>query len=424
MEGRNLQSVASAQVPQANASLRGDFAWTFTGNAVYAAGQWAVLSLFAKLGGAEMLGEYALALAVTAPVGMLAHLNLRSVLATDTAKMHAFGDYLAVRLPVTAAALTLIVFLAPMVSDGWVLAGAIVAAGLGQSAETVSDLCYGAMQRRDRMRQVAWSMIGRTIVSVGALGAALWITGNLLWAVGALAAGRLTVLLLYDLPAGVAGETLARSGFPEARRIFETALPLGLVLMLVSLNTNLPRYAIEHRLGSAELGVFAAVVSFITVGSTMANAMGQSATARLARHFQEGRFAEFRRLTFGMASMMLALGVAGIAVAMFAGRWVLELLYRPEFAAYQPLLVAAMGAGTLSYLAIALGYSVTSARIFRAQLPLFALSAAVCGVASWLLVPGMGLYGAISALALAGLMLIAGQWWILRAALRDGGRPR
>lgn len=418
MERRIPQSAAPALPVPASSSIRGDFAWTFAGNAVYAAGQWAVLSLFAKLGGAEMLGRYALALAVAAPVAMLAHLNLRSVLATDAEGRVPFGDYLAVRVAVSALALAVIAALAMATADTWAVGAAIFAVGLGLASEAVSDLCYGALQRRDRMRQVAGSMMGRSIVSVGAMALALWFTGDLLWAVCALAAGRLAVLFLYDLPAGTRGESLRRTGLGTAREVFLTALPLGLVLMLVSLNTNLPRYAIEQSLGSAELGVFAGVVSFITVGSTMANALGQSATARLARHFHQREFAAFRRITWGMAGFVAALGLAGIVVAELIGGFVLRWLYRPEFAAYQPLLVAAMGAGTLSYLAVALGYSVTSARIFRAQLPLFALSAAGCGVASWLLVPRLGLYGGVLALALAALLQIAGQCWILANALR------
>src|SRR5437764_11372372 len=89
----------------AAASLRSNFAWTFAGNAVYAAGQWTILSLFAKLGNSEMLGQYALALALTAPVLMFSQLNLRAVMATDVAEKHRFGDYLAVRLGATGLGL-------------------------------------------------------------------------------------------------------------------------------------------------------------------------------------------------------------------------------------------------------------------------------------------------------------------------------
>src|ERR1039458_10701282 len=83
--------------PRPSASLRSSFAWTLAGNGLYAAAQWATLSLAAKLGGSEMLGQYALAVALTTPLVMLSHLNLRAVLATDLDGRHPFGDYVAVR---------------------------------------------------------------------------------------------------------------------------------------------------------------------------------------------------------------------------------------------------------------------------------------------------------------------------------------
>jgi O-antigen/teichoic acid export membrane protein len=401
-----------------SASLRSNFAWTFAGNSFYAAGQWVILSLFAKLGGSEMLGQYALAVALTAPVVMLSHLNLRAVLATDVGGQYPFGDYLAVRLGTTAAALVAIAGIAAATGGSWPLAGAVVAVGVAQCAETASDIYHGAMQRRERMGQIARSIIARTSVSVAALGAALWMTHNLVWAVAALAVGRLAVLLAYDRHAGAAGENLSRSGLRAELAIFRTALPLGVVLMLVSLNANLPRYAVEHHLGTRDLGVFAAVVSFITVGSTIVNALGQTSTPRLARYFSECNLPRFRQLIFRLAGLVLLLGASGVLVAMFLGKFVLRLIYRPEYGAHSGLLVAVMGAATLSYLAIALGYAVTGARVFRAQMPLFCAVAACCGVASWLLVPKLGLYGAVLALALASSLQIAGQLLILVWAIR------
>ena len=399
-------------------SLRTNFAWTFAGNAIYAAGQWAILSLFAKLGGAGMLGEYALALAVTAPLVMLSHLNLRAVLATDVGGRHPFGDYLVVRYASSAVAGVAIVAVALAMGGSWERMVAILAVGAAQSAETLSDAYLGAMQRRDRMDLVGRAMMIRTVVSLAALALALWATRDLVWAAVALAAGRAAVLLGHDRPFGAEGEDLARSDGAAQRAIFRAALPLGMVLMLVSLTTNLPRYAVERFLGASELGVFAAVVSFITIGGTVVNALGQSATPRLAIYYQEKDARRFVRMAAGNALLMLALGAAGVAVAWLMGSFVLRLLYRPEFAAYDGLLVAAMGAGTLNYVAISMGYAVTGARVFDAQLPLFALSAAVCGGGSWLLVPGMGLEGAVLALALAGAVQVAGQFAILGWAVR------
>jgi O-antigen/teichoic acid export membrane protein len=397
-------------------SLRSGFAWTLAGNGVYAAGQWAILSLFAKLGSSEMLGEYALAIAITSPVVMLSHLNLRAVLATDIAQKHPFGDYLAVRLVATAMGLAVIAILGFATGRSTSMAIVILAAGIAQSAENVSDIYYGAMQRRERMDSIAQSMMARAAVSAAALGIVLAATRGIVPAMLALAGARLAVLLLYDRPVGSRSELLARSGPGAQFAIVRAALPLGIVLMLASLNTNLPRYAIERRLGMPALGAFAAAASFMTAGNTVTNALGQSATPRLARYFAERNRARFLRLALQLVVLALALGAAGVVVAAIAGAPILRILYRAEYAQNAPLLTQVMAAAIPAYAAGILGYVITSARAFDAQLPLFCLVAASCGLASWLLIPRFGLAGAPMALAAAACVQIGGECAILARA--------
>jgi O-antigen/teichoic acid export membrane protein len=396
-------------------SLRRNVGWVFAGNSVYAAGQWAILSLFAKIGGSEMLGAYALAVAIVTPVLMLSHLNLRAVLATDMGGERPIGDYLAVRYGSMLLGLLTIVVLAARYSRP--LALTIIGVGLAQSAENLSDVYYGAMQRRERMRQISVSMMGRAVVSAIAVGLALWWTHNLVIAVTALIAGRCVILVCYDRPVGAAGEELKMTGLRSQLTIARTALPLGLVLMLSSLNSNLPRYAIERFLSLSQLGGFAAASSFVTIGGTVVNALGQAATPRLAKHFGEGDSRAFSRLSAELAVLAVAIGVAGLLGVAVFGKLLLRLIYRPEFERYEGILIATMAAGVAAYAASMLGYVLTSARVFDAQLPLFGLVAAACGAAAWILVPRVGLAGAPIALAIAAGIQVAGELAILRRAI-------
>lgn len=378
---------------------------------MFAAGQWAILSLTAKLGGSEMLGQYALALAVATPIAMLSHLNLRAVLATDIERRHPFGDYLAVRLATVAAGLAATLAVAWGFGYGWPRAVAIILAGLVLNLDNLSDIYYGALQRRERMDKVAVSMGARGVLSAPAFGLAIAWTHSLAAGMAALALSRAAVLLLYDIPTAIPGESLERAGAQGA--IFRTALPLGIVLMLTALTANLPRYAIERDLGAAQLGAYAAVASFIAVGSTIMNALGQAATPRLARYSSGRELRLFRGLALKLAGIAFLLGCAGVAVAAVLGPFVLRLLYRPEYTAYAGLLVWVMAAAVLAYVSMALGFVVTSTRAFAAQAPLLAVVAATAGMASWALVPRFGLEGAVIALAAAWAAQIAGQLSIL-----------
>jgi O-antigen/teichoic acid export membrane protein len=301
----------------------------------------------------------------------------------------------------------------------------------------LSDAYYGAMQRRGEMDRIARSMIARGVLSAAAFAVVLWISGSLVWAVAALVAGRIALLAGYDRPRGLGGAVDRLKPVPPDRLkpvppdrlepvppgawgILRQALPLGAVLMLVSLNTNLPRYAIERSLGLAELGAFAAVASFVTAGATVVNALGQAATPRLAQQASSGESGAFLRLAVKLCALAAGLGLAGVLASAALGGPLLALVYRPEYAGYQGLLLGMAGAAIPAYAAAALGYAVTAARAFDAQVPLFCIVAMSCGAASWLLIPRFGLAGAALALACAALVQIAGQAMILRRALRRG----
>ena len=99
-----LDYPASQPQPPRALSLKANFSWTLAGNVAYAASQWAMLVVLAKLGTAEKVGQFVLGLAVTAPVMLFSSLKLRSVQATDARGDFHFGDYFALRLLCTALA--------------------------------------------------------------------------------------------------------------------------------------------------------------------------------------------------------------------------------------------------------------------------------------------------------------------------------
>ncbi|MBC8167512.1 MAG: hypothetical protein H7Y20_16785 [Bryobacteraceae bacterium] len=199
--------------------------------------------------------------------------------------------------------------------------------------------------------------------------------------------------------------------------VFQSAVPLGLTLMLVSLSAGIPRYFIERIYGAAMLGTFVAVASFTTVGLTIVNALGQSATTRLATAFAEHKLLLFRSLAIKLCLFAAGIGLAGALIAFFGGRFFLSLVYRPEYAQNQWLLVEMMLAGTVTYVAVILGFVTTSTRRFKEQLPLLIAVAATSALVSLHQIPGRGLRGAVLALATAALVQIVGLLLILRKAL-------
>jgi O-antigen/teichoic acid export membrane protein len=181
---------------------------------------------------------------------------------------------------------------------------------------------------------------------------------------------------------------------------------MGLVMMLISLNSNIPRYVIEQHLGTRELGIFAAIAYLIMVGGTLVGALGQAATPRLAKYYAGGDRHAFVALLLKLVSIGFVLGISAVVVALVAGRQVLTLLYQPEFAQHTTLFVWLMVAGGISYIASFLGHGMTAAQYFHIQLPLFIGVTAVSTLTCFWLIPGLGLIGAALALILASIVQV------------------
>ncbi len=86
-------------------------------------------------------------------------------------------------------------------------------------------------------------------------------------------------------------------------QLAKLALPLGLVMMLVVLSTNIPRYFVESYVNQAALGIFGAI-GYLSVAGTMAvGALGDSVTPRLARDYACGRRREFGLFVLRLAGL-------------------------------------------------------------------------------------------------------------------------
>ena len=138
-------------------TLRGNFSWTFAGNLVYAACQWGILVILAKLGSPEMVGQFTLGLAITAPIIMFTNLELRIVQATDARKQYSFSDYLGLRLISTALALAIITVISLLGGFRWETSLVIFLMGLAKAFESISDIFHGLIQQHERMDRIATS---------------------------------------------------------------------------------------------------------------------------------------------------------------------------------------------------------------------------------------------------------------------------
>lgn len=408
-------------MPVAVPSLRITFTWTLAGNIIYALCQWGMISGLARLGTSAAVGQFALALAITAPVFMLTNLALRGIQATDARSEFAFADYFTLRVLGTGAGLAIVCCIVAASRRGWSTLGVVIFVALAKAVESLTDVIAGLLQKHERLDQIAISLILKGVCSVAAFSIIYMLWHSVIAASAALFVTWTTVFVLYDLQraAKLLGKRNKYLAWDRKLliRLAKLAAPVGIVLALVSLNANIPRYAVERYRGTSQLGIFAALAYLVVVANLIVNALGQSVVVRLSRYFADGNVRQFVSLLKRMCLMGIGLALIGVLMASLVGRSVLHLIYGPEYTPYLGLLlIMAVTSGVTAVVSF-LGYGMTAARRFRAQLPVSLVSATTCAIGAYLLTPRFGLPGAAVAILLSGVVQIAGSMIVLSKAV-------
>ncbi len=389
-----------------------------SGNVLYSACQWGIIVALAKLGTTEQVGEYALGMAVSAPIVLFANFQLRALLASDIRDQFPLSQYLSFRFVSLLAAIVVVAGVAIFSESMSPRAGIIVLVGLAQALEFVGDTYYGYMQRRERLDRLSRSLMMKGPLSLALLCAAMYFTHSVFWAVAGLILGRCLILLLWDSRLDFATPGIGRPVCLEWNsaamlRLLRTAAPLGIISMLVSLNSSVPRYFVEGHLGSAELGIFSAIMSLLTTGSLVVSAFGQSIflpVAQACAALDRWKFRSYVGYAMGMGA---ALGGAAIVGGALFGKSVLAHVFRPEYGEHAGVLIPLTIAGTMNFIGSGLGFVVTAARSLRPQIPVLAAAVCASAVTSALAIPRHGLFGAADASMAAALVQLAGMGAIL-----------
>jgi O-antigen/teichoic acid export membrane protein len=416
-------------------SVRHNFAWTLAGNLTYALCQWAVIVLLAKLGNTEMVGRFALALAVAYPITFMAHMQLRVIYVTDLEDKYPAGEVLGLRLLLSVVAIAVLTIVCAVAGYNAPITKVILVVGLAQLVDCISENYFAITQRHERMDRIAKSQMLRSLLSLSAVALAVYLTHDLLWGVAGYVLARSSVLLAYD--AGRATFTLGtksgsaltyaerilpRWNFRKQFQMLWVALPLGAVSILGSLNGNMPRYFIEKSEGPRELGIYSALNYVPAAALMVATALGYAAFARLSKLYFEGDLRSFKIVLGKAVAVCAFLGIGGLLGGAVLGRQVLTLLYRPEYAEHIDLLLWLLAVGAVGCVASCLGCAMSAASQFRVQVPLFLTVTGTSFVACHFLIPRYGLRGAALAALLAMCVQLLGTALVIFRALTKRAR--
>lgn len=413
---------------QGRLSLRQNFAWTFGSSVIASVARWGMFVGLTKLVSSEVVGQFALALAVATPITVFGQLQLRVALITDARDEHPFGAYLALRSAAVCASL-LVALVVALASYGYSeTAGLISVIAVCQLITSIRDMWDGLAQKHERMDITSIANVIDAVLSTIGFFAGLLLAESIIAAAAGLGLGRLLALTAYAIPR-VRRLRRGKTSFAliwnrsELWRLFVVVIPLGLTTGLVSLNSNVPRYFIEELVDRKQLGYFSAIAYFLIAAQLFVGALGRAASPRLAILYREN-IGRYVRLLVLLIAMGAAMGVIGITVASLAGDWFLSVFYTEEYAQASHIFVLLMVAGAAMFVNNFLGVGISAARFFRVQTATYLLVVLTTLASCALLIPRYGLDGAAYAAIISATVNALINAGVVIYVIRDAGAER
>lgn len=393
--------------PSRAGSLRVNVAYSLAAAGFQNLGRLAAILLLAKFADTETLGLYTYALAATTPVVLLLGFEVRAAFVADVRAQFSFGQYARLRRFGLWAAAIIVAVMSGLefVRRGEIWPALIVGgAGAGRIAWGAAELAWGGWQRRERFELIALGCAIRGAAQAAIFAAALLLPatpgGSSAPAAPAYAPAALATWLcaavwlatyqFFERRSGFAADAGAATDEPRGlARVAAHTLPLGMVQLLIALCDSVPRVWIAESQpeGLSRLGHFGALAYLALAVNIALVAVGTAASNRLAQ-----TYCRDARAFLSLAGRLAALAVGAGALVMLAtwlgGRWLLETLYRPDYAVHFPAFALLMAAQCITFLAAMFGFAVTSMRLFWIQAIIHATVLATTVASSAWLIPG------------------------------------
>lgn len=384
-------------------SLIKSFSWTFVGNTIYFSSQYAVLIVLAKLASSTDMGNYAFGLAISTPVFLFTNMALRPIMVTDQKKIFMFREYLVLRLSNSIIGFVFIALLSITIKGSSDTRIILIIVALSKLIEAIADIFYAYYQLNERLDIVSKSQIVKGISSLVGLALVLHATGNVFLGLLAFSGVRLSVFLFFDL---YSYSLIANGAISSKHRIriflkeikitwavlrkkqikglVKISLPLAFAMIFSSLSVNIPYYFFKYYFDESVLGIFAALSSFMRVNGLIVNSLGQASTVRLSQYYHVKARKLFSALIIKLSAFGLFIGVIGVLVSVFLGKFILTLLFQANYAQYSMVLIFLMVAAMMENVAVFLGFAMTAGRMLKIQ-PFIFVGAVIVSVVSCIL---------------------------------------
>lgn len=310
------------------------------GNFAYLGALWLMSILVVRLGNFDMAGHFSLALTTANIYISLASYTVRLYYAADLEEKFSDRQYILVRVITTGSSFFLC-FLGASVSGYTKYQILIIMLFyIYKTAEMISDILFGALQRHGKLYLSGYSMTLKSVVSLGTFGLALYFTQSLVLALVLIDVMAVLILLLVDLPIvhkqNIQILPWKRKDWKAALCIMRICFPLFIVGLCYNIISSIPRLAFERIYSSEEFGIYSSISTVTVLISTAVTCITMPIVPKFAEYYAKKDKKGLQKITGVSISAVCGIGALALIFAQLFGETFLVLLFGPEVHGYVP----------------------------------------------------------------------------------------
>ena len=307
--------------------MKKNILWNTAGNLFYGICTWVITVLVVHLTDYNEAGYLALAIAMTNTYEQIAWFNMRNYQVTDAAGRFSDSQYVSSRV-ISCTVAFLMLIIAAFTGSGFYQALCIIAYMPIRIAESVSDVCHGINQKKERYDYIGKSFILRGIGMVGVFSVGLILLKKLAIVLLLTAAYQLCVSFFFDCRKTFTLTEIKLKLFDkDLINLYRDCLPLVVFAFFLSAQNNHVKQTIQELCGNDIMGIYSSIASPTIAVQMIAVAIFAPFLPGLSVLLAGKEFDAFQKKLLKIYAAFVAMAVVVLVGAVLLGRWGLALLY-------------------------------------------------------------------------------------------------
>lgn len=393
------------------------FSWMLIANAVTFGLKWLMIIVIAKVLSANLVGEYSLAFAITAPIALFAQLKLRSIFVTE--KNIGFSDFLYVRRIINLLSIIVMSLISILFYKEFFFT--ILVIGASKLLDLKSEIYYAVPHKKNELAIVGQLMIVKNVLMFISFFIALILFENLNFSLLSMLLVQYLIFILIEKRKITKAFYVTKKtiNYSNVKNILITSIPLGIVAMLFSFTINVPRYVLEHYESTKVLGYFSAVLYILTVSNLFQIAISQVFLPKLSVLYQEQNKQYFQKYLWRKLMVFsVALGISMLIVIFVFDKEILLVLYGEDYIAYSTVFKLSMVATFINLISGNLDTALIAMRAIKNQPLILCINLVITLGLSIPLISTYGVLGATFTMILSSFILTIFRYLLYKKNLK------